>query len=421
MSSENKSHPIKIHGGHDCPLAFEIRDFLKRSAIDFEWHELRTKEDACKLPGIGDVDDALLPLVELTDGTQLYHPCVRDLAERFGFLAKPKFEKYDLTIYGAGPAGLSAAVYAASEGLKTALIERHALGGQAGTSSRIENYLGFPEGVSGAELADRARQQALKFGCEILQFREGVYAEFIDGEIHAHLTDGSKMISRANICATGVDYRRLDLPNERNFIGAGLFYGAGYSEAPLIVDETVYIVGGANSAGQAAMHFSLFAKKIVLLVRSGKLTTMSEYLTKRVLSKPNIEVRFLTAVVGLDGVDCLAEITLRHLKDGTEETVPCKHLFVAIGGSPHTEWARNTPIIRDDKKYIVTGTDMYVDGRPPAIWTLERPPYFLETSVPGCFAAGDVRHNSVKRYATAVGEGAMAVTFVHRFLAGIDA
>jgi thioredoxin reductase (NADPH) len=333
-------------------------------------------------------------------------------------MAKPGRTHYDLSIYGAGPAGLSAAVYAAAEGLKCVVIERSAIGGQSSSSSRIENYLGFPEGISGAELADRARRQALKFGCEILQFREGVNARFHADGIFVELADGSSLTARANICATGVEYRRLDLPQEERFIGAGLYYGAGHSEATRMGGQIVYVVGGANSAGQAALNFSLFADRVVMLVRAADLVdSMSEYLSARILANPKIELRFHTTIVALDGDQALRSIILADVRSGGRETVEAREVFVCIGGHPHTEWARDTAILRDKLGYLVTGTDMYVDGRPPAVWPLARAPYYLETSVPGSFAAGDVRHGSFKRYATAVGEGAMAVTFVHEYLA----
>jgi thioredoxin reductase (NADPH) len=407
---------VRIFGAPGCRTSFQVRDFLQRSAIKFESTDLQTDEEARRLPGIASLQDERLPVCELPNGVRLYAPTVREVAEGLGFLAKPKLQEYDVSIYGAGPAGLSAAVYAASEGLKAVVIERSAVGGQGGSSSRIENYLGFPDGISGAELAERARQQAVKFGCEILQFREGITAQFKDGKIHVDLADGSHLVARANICATGVEYRRLGLPNEGRFVGAGLFYGAGYSEAARLKGETVYIVGGANSAGQAAMHFSKYAKRVVMLVRRQLSGTMSEYLISRVQNTPNVELQFGSHVVAADGDDVLRQIGIKKADTDAIEIVDAKYLFVCIGGYPHTEWARDTPILRDRNGFIITGTDMYEDGRPPAIWPLERPPYFLETSVPGSFAAGDVRHNSVKRYATAVGEGAMAVTFVHSFL-----
>jgi thioredoxin reductase (NADPH) len=413
---------IKITGAPGCRVSFELRDFLKRSSVSFDWVELQSDEEARRLPGISGLADQRLPLCEINGSVRLYRPTVRDLAQRLGFLSKPTLNEYDLSIYGAGPAGLSAAVYAASEGLKTILIERGAVGGQAGSSSRIENFLGFPEGISGAELADRARQQAIKFGCEIFQLEEGVYAEFIDGKIHASLADGCQIVARTNICATGVEYSRLGLPDENRFVAAGIYYGAGFSEALRMTNQIVYVVGGANSAGQAAMHFSQFAERVILLVRGTALSgTMSEYMIKRVTTTPKIEIQYGKEVIAADGDNVLRQITIKDRLTGLEIKAEARHLFVCIGGKPNTEWARNTAIVRDSGGYLITGTDLYVDGKPPLIWPLQRPPLFLETSVPGSFAAGDVRHNSVKRYATAVGEGAMAVTFVHQYLAQLAA
>jgi thioredoxin reductase (NADPH) len=409
--------PVVIHGREDCRLSFALRDFLKRSAVEFAWRELRDDAQARQLPGVAHLRDPRLPVVELPAGPRLYAPSLRELADRLGFLARPRRTHYDLSIYGAGPAGLSAAVYAAAEGLKVVLIERAAVGGQSSSSSLIENYLGFPDGISGAELAERARRQALKFGCEILQLREGVNARFAADGIHVDLADGSRLSARTNLCATGVDYRRLGLPDEERFLGAGLYYGAGHSEAARLAGETVMVVGGANSAGQAAMHFSQHARKVVMLVRAADLTdSMSAYLSARILANPVIELRFHTAISALAGDNALRGVTLRHTHTGAEEIHDAAHVFVCIGGHPHTEWARDTPIRRDPLGYLLTGSDLYVDGHPPADWPLARAPYFLETSVLGCFAAGDVRHGSTKRYATAVGEGAMTVTFVHAFL-----
>jgi thioredoxin reductase (NADPH) len=322
-----------------------------------------------------------------------------------------------LSIYGAGPAGLSAAVYAASEGLRTVLIERHAVGGQAGTSSLIENYMGFPQGISGADLAERARQQAVKFGIELLLLREGIKAEFKHNRIYVDMADGSKMVARANICATGVEYRRLNLPNEGQFLKVGLFYGAGASEAPMCQDEHIFVVGGGNSAGQAAMYFSRYARKVTMLIRGDTLaTTLSQYLLNRITNTSNIEVLFQSQVTKLDGDTVLRQIEITNCRDESVQEIETGRLFVCIGGAPNTEWAKDTSILRDRAGYLLTGTDLLQNGQIPTCWTLDRDPFFLETSVPGSFAAGDVRHGSVKRVASAVGEGAMAVSLVHRYL-----
>ncbi|MGL4619804.1 MAG: FAD-dependent oxidoreductase [Chroococcidiopsis sp.] len=418
-SSGSSSHPhrVKLYGQPNSAAAYEIRDFLSRSVVEFDWIELSCDADCnqeLKLPVLSNLR---LPMVEFPDGTQLFAPTVREIAQRLGWVTQPRFKEYDLSIYGAGPAGLSAAVYAASEGLRTVLVERHAVGGQAGTSSLIENYMGFPEGISGADLAERARQQAVKFGIELLLLREGTKSEFWDNRIYTDMADGSKMVARANICATGIEYRRLDLPNEDQFLKVGLFYGAGASEAPLCGGEHVFIVGGGNSAGQAAMYLSRYAEKVTMLIRGDTLAaTLSQYLVERITQKSNIEVLFQTQVTGLAGDTSLHQIEVTNRRDRSTQKIDTRRLFVCIGGAPNTKWAKDTAIIRDRSGYLVTGSDLLKDSRPPECWPLERDPFFLETSVPGSFAAGDVRHGSVKRVASAVGEGAMAVTFVHRYL-----
>jgi thioredoxin reductase (NADPH) len=416
---------VKLYGQPNSAAAYEIRDFLNRSVVEFDWIELTSDQDCNLELSLSTLSDIRLPVVEFPDGSQLFAPSIREIAQRLGWVTQPKFKEYDLSIYGAGPAGLSAAVYAASEGLRTVLIERHAVGGQAGTSSLIENYMGFPEGISGADLAERARQQAVKFGIELLLLREGIKSEFRDNRIYTDMADGSKMIARANICATGIEYRRLNLPNEDQFLKVGLFYGAGASEAPLCGGEHVFIVGGGNSAGQAAMYLSRYAEKVTMLIRGDTLAaTLSQYLVERITQKSNIEVLFQAQVTRLAGDASLQQIEITHGRDSRSErlsqrsiqTIDTQRLFVCIGGAPNTEWAKDTAIIRDQAGYLITGSDLLKAGRPPECWTLDRDPFFLETSVPGSFAAGDVRHGSVKRVASAVGEGAMAVTFVHKYL-----
>jgi thioredoxin reductase (NADPH) len=417
--SGSSSHPhrVKLYGQPNSAAAYEIRDFLNRSVVEFDWIELTSDQDCERELSLSTLDDIRLPMVEFPDGTQLFAPTIREIAQRLGWVTQPKFNEYDLSIYGAGPAGLSAAVYAASEGLRTVLIERHAVGGQAGTSSLIENYMGFPEGISGADLAERARQQAVKFGIELLLLREGVKSEFRDNRIYTDMADGSKMIARANICATGIEYRRLNLANEDQFLKVGLFYGAGASEAPLCGGEHVFIVGGGNSAGQAAMYLSRYAEKVTMLIRGDTLAaTLSQYLVERITQKSNIEVLFQAQVTGLAGDTSLQQIEVTNWRDRSVQKIDTRRLFVCIGGAPNTEWAKDTNIIRDQAGYLVTGSDLLKAGRLPECWPLDRDPFFLETSVPGSFAAGDVRHGSVKRVASSVGEGAMAVTFVHKYL-----
>ncbi|MGJ3248700.1 MAG: FAD-dependent oxidoreductase [Elainellaceae cyanobacterium] len=417
LGSSSNPRRVKLYGQPNSSAAYEIRDFLNRSVVEFDWIELTSDQDCEPELGLSILSDIRLPVVEFPDGTQLFAPTIHEIAQRLGWVTQPKFREYDLSIYGAGPAGLSAAVYAASEGLRTVLVERHAIGGQASTSSLIENYMGFPEGISGADLAERARQQAVKFGIELLLLREGIKSEFRDNRIYTDMADGSKMVARANICATGIEYRRLNLPNESQFLNVGLFYGAGASEAPLCGGEHVFIVGGGNSAGQAAMYLSRYAERVTMLIRGDTLAaSLSQYLVERITQKSNIELLFQIQVTGLAGDTALQQIEVTHCQNRSTQKIDTRRLFVCIGGAPNTEWAKDTNIIRDQAGYLVTGSDLLREGRPPECWSLERDPFFLETSVPGSFAAGDVRHGSVKRVASAVGEGAMAVAFVHKYL-----
>ncbi len=390
---------IRLKGRNGDAGGHRLRDFLQRSGIDFEW-----------------VEEDTAVIADIPGKVSLTSPTVEDLAQALGLIVQPRRSLYDVSIYGAGPAGLSAAVYAASEGLSTVLIERHTIGGQAGTTSLIENYLGFPDGLPGVELAERAREQALKFGVEILMMREGVKAAFRGGRIHVGLANGSEMVAQANICATGVDWRRLGLDREQAFLGSGLYYGAGVSEARFCRGERIFIVGGGNSAGQAVMHLADHAEQVTLIVRGDALAaSMSSYLRARIEGAENVDVRYGTEITALDGDDGLSAIEIAD-SDGRTSWEETSRVFVAIGGEPHTEWAKDTAIIRDEAGYLVTGPDLATNGRLPDCWPLQRPPHFLETSVPGSFAVGDVRHRSIKRVATAVGEGAMAVAFVHRFL-----
>ncbi len=409
---------LRLYGNRGCGEAWSIRDFLQRSDVPFTWTELTSDEEARQLPQVSSLHDPRLPLCIFPDGTELARPSVRQIADKLGWMKKAAHTEYDLAIFGAGPAGLSAAVYGASEGLKTIVIERSAVGGQAGTSSRIENYLGFPDGISGAEMAKRAREQALKFGAEILLLRAGVRGEFHPHHGVGYLDDGTKIIAHATVCSTGVEYRRLNIPNEERFKGLGVYYGAGASEASMCVDQNVIVVGGGNSAGQAALHFARRCSKVSVVIRGdGLKETLSSYLIDRIYSTPQIEVLPGTEVTALEGNHLLHSVTLTNKDTGGQRVVETSWLFLCLGGTPHTDWAREAGIVRDDEGYLVTGPDLRVHGKLPKQWPLNREPYYLETSMPGLFAAGDVRHGSVKRCAAAVGEGAMAVTFAHRYLA----
>src|SRR5712675_1894163 len=319
---------IMLLGRRGSPAAYAIRDFLHRSDVPFRWVELTSDEEARAKAQVSGLDDPRLPVCVFPDGTRFENPTVRQITEKLGWFRDPARAEYDLAIYGAGPAGLSAAVYGASEGLSTILIERYAVGGQASASPKIENYLGFPEGISGAELAERARQQASRFGAEILLNREGVRGEFMPGKGIGYLADGAKIVARASVCATGVEYRRLGLPNEERFFGAGVYYGAGASEAMLCGRQRVFIVGGGNSAGQAALHFCRYTEKVTLVVREDSLKQhMSEYLIERLRSTPQIEILLNTEVVALHGDEILRGITLRDNRTGAEWYAETSWLF----------------------------------------------------------------------------------------------
>jgi thioredoxin reductase (NADPH) len=403
---------LKLYGKSDSPEIYPIRDFLKRSVVDFDWSEITHAQQ-----NINSFHLDTYAIIEFPDGQTIVNPSLEQIACNLGWITKPKYEEYDLSIYGAGPAGLSAAVYAASEGLKTILIEREAVGGQAGTSSMIENYLGFPEGISGANLAERARQQALKFGVEILLLKEGIKGTFYDKKIHVDFATGEKLVAKSNICATGVEYARLNLPEESRFFHKGVYYGAGASEAFFCQDKDLYIVGGGNSAGQAAVYFSGFAKRVFMVIRKGNLSdTLSDYLIQRIATIDHIYVLYYSEVIQLEGDDILQRIKIANSDKNTEEWHETSKLFICIGGKPNTEWASETAICRDTNGYLYTGSDLIGLDQFTNCWQQDRPPYHLETSVPGSFAAGDVRFNSVKRVSSAVGEGAMAVTQIHQYL-----
>src|SRR5258708_8380276 len=352
-NGDSRVRVVRLLGHREDAGAWAIRDFLKRSVLEFQWIELSTEEDCRREVGWTDGKTGTLHVVELPDGTRLFGPTLRDVADRLGFVTKPKLRQYDVSIYGAGPAGLSAAVYAASEGLSTVLIERSAVGGQAGTTSMIENYMGFPKGINGADLAERARQQAVKFGVEILMMREGVKSTFHDDRIWTDLADGGTMVARANVCATGVEWRRLNLPNEEKLLGRGLYYGAGASEAPLCGGEDVYVVGGGNSAGQAVMHLATHAKSVTMLLRDKALAaSLSQYLSDRILGAANVQVQYDVEITGLDGGQALERVRIgsRTTKEAKWATTPRR--FLATGSGAHSHLAAATALRRRQSGYL---------------------------------------------------------------------
>jgi len=392
---------IKIYGDAISANLYLITDFLKRSSIQFSWVSSLTNTNA----------------IRFEDGTIIYNPTVNEVADKLGWVAEPKCTEYDVSIFGGGVAGLSAAVYAASEGLRTVIVERETIGGQAGTSSLIENYLGFPKGISGAELALRAREQALKFGVEILLLKEGIKGVSKDNNINIQLATGETITSKTTICATGVEYAKLNLANENKYLNKGLYYGAGASEAPFCKHKDVYVVGGGNSAGQAAVYFSKFAKRVYMVIRKGNLSeTMSDYLVKHISTITNISILYNSEVTDLSGKKGLEAIKIFNSKTNQTDFFKTSKLFVCIGGKPNTDWAKDTAICRDRNGYLYTGNDLIELDQYKECWKHDRQPFHLETSVAGVFAAGDVRFNSVKRVASAVGEGAMAVTQIHQYL-----
>jgi thioredoxin reductase (NADPH) len=395
--------------------SYEVRDFLARNSVSYRWLTADQPEGRRLLEAAG-LDEAAIPLVVTPAGDSLVDPSVEELAARVGLSTTPATDFYDTVIVGGGPAGLGAAVYAASEGLRTVLVEREATGGQAGQSTRIENYLGFPDGVSGVQLTDRARRQATKFGAEILTAAAVTGLEVRGSSRVVGFADGGEVAAHTVVLATGVAYSTLDVPGTEELTGRGIFYGSAATEAPSCADEEVFVVGGANSAGQAAMFLSRHARRVTMLVRADRLEeSMSHYLIRQIRDTANIEVRLNTVVAGASGTGHLEGLRLCDTTTGATEEVPAAFLFVFIGAAPCTEWLHGV-VQRDRRGFLVTGPDLLVGGRRPRGWPLDRDPYYLEGSVPGVFAAGDARANSVKRVASAVGEGAMAIQLVHRYL-----
>lgn len=407
---------IRIAGTLWSANSHIVKNFLARNQVPYQWLDIEKDEQARSLVEAVNEGTYRLPVVFLPDGETLIEPNIRDLAGKIGFHMKAAHPFYDLIIIGGGPAGLAAAVYGGSEGLRTVMIEKEATGGQAGTSSRIENYLGFPRGLSGSDLARRATTQARRFGVEILTALEADGIRVEDPYRYVTLSDGSELSSHVMLIATGVSVRRLEVPGIENLTGAGVYYGAALTEAAHYRDRHVFVVGGANSAGQAAMYFSLYASKVTMVVRAGSLEKgMSQYLVDQINENSNIEVLLRSVVTGVHGEKSLEAITICNLDSNQEETVPAAALFIFIGAVPHTDMVKGV-VERDNAGFILTGPDLLSNGKRPKGWVLKRDPFFLETSVPGIFAAGDVRHLSVKRVATAVGEGALAVALVHQYL-----
>jgi thioredoxin reductase (NADPH) len=404
---------VKLIGHRYNSPSFHLRDFLARNAVPYRWYSVEDDEGR-RILQAAEATEKDIPVVVTPDGTVLKNPTGGEIADAVGLSTRPAQEFYDLVVIGGGPAGLGAAVYGASEGLRTVLVEKKATGGQAGTSSRIENYLGFPDGVSGAQLTDRARRQAQKFGAEVLTARDVVGLEARGSSRVITFGDGSEIAAHSVILASGVNYRALEADGIEELSGRGVYYGSAATEAPECKGEHVYIVGGANSAGQAAVFFSKHASDVTILVRGASLeASMSHYLIEQIAGIGNIHVRTHTTVKQVHGDGHLERLTL--CENGVTETVETGHLFIFIGAAPRTDWL-GEPIHRDDHGFVRTGPDLLVAGQRPAGWPLDRDPHYLESSIPGVFVAGDVRSQSVKRVASAVGEGAMAVTLVHRYL-----
>jgi len=413
---------IRVLGTRWSPRSYELRDFLARNHVPYQWIDV---EGSANDPETKRLVEALgpeatqLPVVLFPDGTKLLESIPADVAQKVGLRTRAQTDFYDLAIVGGGPAGLAAAVYGASEGLHTVMIEREAPGGQAGMSSRIENYLGFPMGLSGGDLARRAVVQAQRFGVEILSPQEAVGVRTEASYRIIKLADGNELSCHALMIASGVQWRRLEAPGVDRLQGAGIYYGGGATEALSCKGETVYVVGGANSAGQAAMNFARYAKRVVILVRGESLaSTMSQYLIDQIKETPNIEIWAHGSVAEAHGDTHLEEISVLCSDTNKVERVPATSMFIFIGAMPRTDWLAGM-VERDDRGFILTGPDLLHDGQRPKGWTLDRDPYLLETNVPGLFAVGDVRHGSVKRVASGVGEGSVAVQFIHQYLSKV--
>jgi thioredoxin reductase (NADPH) len=415
-AADHKRVPeTKVVGHQWSARSSEVREFLARNQVPYRWYQVDEPEGE-RLLAAANADGRSLPVVITTTGDALIAPTDAELANEVGLSTNPSERFYDLAIVGGGPAGLGAAVYGASEGLRTVLIERTATGGQAGQSSRIENYLGFPDGVSGAQLADRARRQATRFGAELITTRDVVGVEINGSARTVRFADGDAIDAHAVILATGVSYRQLTAPGLDEFTGRGVYYGSALTEATNCSKQDIYIVGGANSAGQAAVYLSRSARSVTIVVRAESLVdSMSHYLIQQIAAIPSISVLTCTEVTQAHGEDHLEQITLRHNKTGESRTVDASWLFAFIGAAPRTDWLDGV-VARDERGFVVAGPDLGAVETALRDWPLDRQPYHLETNVPGVFVAGDVRSDSGKRVASAVGEGAMAVMLVHRYL-----
>jgi thioredoxin reductase (NADPH) len=413
---------IRVLGNRWSPASHNIKDFLARNHVPYHWLDIETAQMDAEVQGVVDLldDDEKrdLPLVIFPNGLRLRSPSLADLAENAGLKTRAAAAFYDLAIVGGGPAGLAAAVYGASEGLRTVMVEREAPGGQAGMSSRIENYLGFPSGLSGADLARRAVVQARRFGVEIVSAE--ATAVRLDGPYRfLKLADGAELSCHALLVATGVQWRKLDAPGIERLTGAGIYYGAAMTEAISAKDEDVFVIGGANSAGQAAMYFSKYARRVVMLVRASSLAaSMSQYLIDQLKQTPNIQIEFNTSVVEAHGEVHLESLSVLCNTTNEVERLPANSLFIMIGAAPNTKWLADV-VERDERGFILSGPDLMREGKRPKGWQLDRDPGLLETNVPGIFVVGDVRHGSIKRVASGVGEGSVAISFVHQYLSKV--
>ena len=413
---------IRVLGTRWSPRCYELRDFLARSHVPYQWIDV---EGAANDPETKRLLDALgpdasnLPVVLFSDGTKMLNSVPSEVAQKVGLRTHAETTFYDLAIVGGGPAGLAAAVYGASEGLHTVMVEREAPGGQAGMSSRIENYLGFPAGLSGGDLTRRAVVQAKRFGVEILAPQEALGVRTEGPYRIIKLADGNEISCHALMIATGVQWRKLEAPGIDHLQGAGVYYGGGATEALSCKGEKVYVVGGANSAGQAAMNFAKYAERVVMLVRGDSLaSTLSQYLIDQIKETPNIQIWAHASVAEVHGDTHLEEISVLCTDTSKVERVPASSMFIFIGALPRTDWLGEV-IERDERGFILTGADLVKAGEHPKGWTLDRDPFLLETNVPGIFAVGDVRHGSVKRVASGVGEGSVAVQFIHQYLSKV--